>query len=421
MNRSTLRAVLTPRLGIMLPLGFASGLPLALTGGTLQAWLTEAGLDLTTIGLFAYVGLPYTLKFLWAPVMDRIVPPWLGRRRGWMIVTQTGLALALAAMALIGPSSGAQIFAALALGVAFLSASQDIVFDAYRTDLLKPAERGLGAATWVMGYRIAMIASGSLALIVAARLGWSSAYLCMAGLMALGVATILMIPEPEGTQVAPQSMKEAVWGPLSEFLSRPMAGALLGLIVLYKLGDAFAGALTTSFLLRGMEFSSEDIGVVRAFGIGATILGAFIGGGLMPQLGLFRSLFVFGLLQALSNLSFLWLAWAGKSYAVMAFAVGFENLTGGMGTAAFVALVMSLCNHRYTATQFALLSSVEALGRVFLGWPAAKLVGLAGWGPFFFVTFLAALPGLWLLWVLRKPVTQHAEVNEGRGEASVFS
>ena len=419
MNRATLRAVLTPRLGIMLPLGFASGLPLALTGGTLQAWLTEAGLDLTTIGLFAYVGLPYTLKFLWAPVMDRIVPPWLGHRRGWMIVTQTGLTLALALMAMVGPVSGAHIFVGLAIGVAFLSASQDIVFDAYRTDLLKPDERGLGAATWVMGYRIAMIASGSLALILAAHLGWSSAYLCMAGLMSLGIVTILMIPEPELAKSAPQSMKEALWGPLSEFLSRPMAGALLGLIILYKLGDAFAGALTTSFLLRGMEFSSEDIGVVRAFGMGATILGAFIGGGLMPQLGLFRSLFIFGILQALSNLSFLWLAWAGKSYAVMAFAVGCENLTGGMGTAAFVALVMSLCNHRYTATQFALLSSVEALGRVFLGWPAAKLVGLAGWGPFFFVTFLAALPGLWLLWILRAPVTHHAELSEGHGEPSL--
>lgn len=417
MSHSSIRSYLTPRLGIMLPLGFASGLPLALTGGTLQAWLTEAGLDLTTIGLFAYVGLPYTLKFLWAPVMDRIVPPWLGRRRGWMLVTQSGLALALTVMALIGPAEGAQVFAALALAVAFLSASQDIVFDAYRTDLLKPEERGLGAATWVMGYRIAMIASGSLALILAARLNWSAAYLCMAALMALGIVTILLSPEPEDAQVAPKSMAEAVWGPLSEFLSRPMALALLGLIVLYKLGDAFAGALTTSFLLRGMQFSSEDIGVVRAFGMGATILGAFIGGGLMPRLGLFRSLFVFGVLQALSNLSFMWLAWAGKSYAVMAFAVGAENLTGGMGTAAFVALVMSLCNHRYTATQFALLSSVEALGRVFLGWPAAKLVGLAGWGPFFFVTFLAALPGLWLLWVLRKPVAQHAELNAGRSAA----
>ena len=404
MNRATLRAVLTPRLGIMLPLGFASGLPLALTGGTLQAWLTEAGLDLTTIGLFAYVGLPYTLKFLWAPVMDRIVPPWLGHRRGWMIVTQTGLALALTFMAFIGPGSGAQIFAALALGVAFLSASQDIVFDAYRTDLLKPDERGLGAATWVMGYRIAMMASGSLALIVAARLGWSSAYLCMAGLMALGIVTILMIPEPEAARAAPQSMAEAVWGPLSEFLSRPMALALLGLIVLYKLGDAFAGALTTSFLLRGMEFSSEDIGLVRAFGIGATILGAFIGGGLMPQLGLFRSLMVFGLLQALSNLSFLWLAWVGKSYAVMAFAVGFENLTGGMGTAAFVALLMALTDKRFSAAQYALLSALAAVGRVYVGPASGVLVEAFGWPTFFVLTVIAALPGLLLLAWLRRTI-----------------
>ncbi len=161
-----------------------------------------------------------------------------------------------------------------------------------------------------------------------------------------------------------------------------------------------------------MEFSSEDIGVIRALGIGATILGAFIGGSLMPQLGLFRSQFVFGVLQAVSNLSFMWLAWVGKSYAVMAFAVGFENLTGGMGTVAFVALVMSLCDHRYTATQFALLSSVEALGRVFLGWPAAKLVGAMGWGPFFFVTFLAAVPGLRLLWHLRRPVEARAVTGE---------
>jgi PAT family beta-lactamase induction signal transducer AmpG len=412
MATGTLRNLWSPRLGFMLPLGFASGLPLALTGGTLQAWLTEAGLDLTTIGLFAYVGLPYTLKFMWAPVMDRLVPPWLGRRRGWMIVTQIGLAVALAAMALLGPSAGAQIFAGLALGVAFVSASQDIVFDAYRTDLLKADERGLGAATWVMGYRLAMITSGSVALILAARMSWAASYLCMAGLMLLGIVTILIAPEPEMAHAGPHSMQEAVWGPLQEFLARPMAGALLALVVLYKVGDAFAGALTTSFLLRGMEFSSEDIGVIRALGIGATIVGAFIGGSLMPRMGLFKSLFVFGLLQAVSNLSFMWLAWVGKSHAVMAFAVGFENLTGGMGTAAFVALVMSLCDHRYTATQFALLSSVEALGRVFLGWPAAVMVGAMGWGPFFFVTFLTALPGLWLLWHLRRPVEARAVTDQ---------
>ncbi|HJR77417.1 MAG TPA: MFS transporter [Nitrospiraceae bacterium] len=404
MSAATVRSLLTPRLGVMLPLGFASGLPLALTGGTLQAWLTMANVELATIGLFAYVGLPYTLKFMWAPVMDRLVPPWLGRRRGWMILTQLGLAASLTAMALTGPIAMPHVFAAIALGVAFVSASQDIVFDAYRTDLLKPDERGLGVATWVMGYRLAMIVSGSVALVLADRVGWSATYLCMAGLMVLGTITILLSPEPTDSQQGPRSMQEAVVGPLTEFFARPMAIAMLALIVLYKLGDAFAGALTTPFLIRGLDFSSTDVGVIRAFGLGSTILGAFIGGIVMPRLGLFRSLLAFGMLQALSNLSFLVLFWMGKNYAAMAFAVGFENLTGGMGTAAFVSLVMSLCDHRYTATQFALLSSVEAIGRVFLGWPAAKLVGLVGWGTFFVVTFVAAVPGLWLLWRLRKPV-----------------
>jgi PAT family beta-lactamase induction signal transducer AmpG len=417
MSAATIRSLLTPRLGVMLPLGFASGLPLALTGGTLQAWLTMANVELATIGLFAYVGLPYTLKFMWAPIMDRLVPPWLGRRRGWMILTQLGLAGALTVMALTGPTVMPHVFAAIALGVAFVSASQDIVFDAYRTDLLKPDERGLGVATWVMGYRLAMIVSGSVALVLADRIGWSMTYLCMAGLMLLGTVTILVSPEPTDSQQGPRSMQEAVVGPLKEFFARPMALALLALIVLYKLGDAFAGALTTPFLIRGLDFSSTDVGVIRAFGLGATILGAFIGGMFMPRLGLFRALLLFGMLQALSNLSFLVLFWAGKNYAAMAFAVGFENLTGGMGTAAFVSLVMSLCDHRYTATQFALLSSVEAVGRVFLGWPAAKLVGAVGWGMFFFVTFLAAVPGLWLLWRLRRPVEEKISPEQAGAEA----
>ena len=278
MNPIIGRSFLTPRLGVMLPLGFASGLPLALTGGTLQAWLTMANVELATIGLFAYVGLPYTVKFLWAPIMDRIVPPWLGRRRGWMIVTQLGLVAAVTTMALTGPTVMPHVFAAIALGVAFVSASQDIVFDAYRTDVLKPDERGLGVAIWVMGYRLAMIVSGSVALILADRIGWTNTYLCLAGVMLLGIVTIMISPDPTDAPQAPRSMNEAVWGPLREFFSRPMALALLSLIVLYKIGDAFAGALTTPFLMRGLDFSSTDVGVIRAFGLGSTILGVFIGG-----------------------------------------------------------------------------------------------------------------------------------------------
>jgi PAT family beta-lactamase induction signal transducer AmpG len=389
------------RLVVMLPLGFASGLPLALTSGTLQAWLTVAGVDLKTIGLFSLVGLPYTVKFLWSPLMDRFSLPWLGRRRGWMLVTQISLIAGVLAMALTGPERVPLALGILALAVAFLSASQDIVFDAYRTDVLRAEERGLGAGLWVTGYRVALIMAGTVALILADHIGWTSTYLVMAGLMVLGVTAVVMSPEQAMPASAPQSLAEAVWGPVREFLSRSSAIWLLALIVLYKFGDAFAAALMTAFLIGTAGFSSTDVGVMKALGLGVTILGAVAGGAAMMKIGLVRSLLIFGVLQAVSNLAFIVLAWAGKSYTALLFAVVFESLSGGMGTAAFLALIMSLCDHRYTATQFALLSSFEALGRVFLGRPSADLVAAVGWSVFFFLTFLAALPGLWVVWRLR--------------------
>ncbi len=389
------------RMAVMLPLGFASGLPLPLTAGTLQAWLTVAGVDLRTIGIFTLVGLPYTLKFLWAPVMDRFVPPWLGRRRGWMIVTQVGLIVGVAAMAATGPGETPWVLGLLAVMAAFVSASQDIVFDAYRTDLVRPAERGLSAGLWVNGYRLALLVSGAAALILAEYIGWQETYLFMAALMFIGVGTILFSPEPSVVVAVPKNLSEAAWGPIQEFFSRSSAGAILLLVILYKIGDAFAGALMTAFLIGGVGFSPADVGVTKGLGLGATLLGALLGGAAMTRIGLIRSLLLFGVLQAVSNLSFMALASTGKSYPMLILAVAFENLSGGMGTAAFVALVMSLCDHRFTATQFALLSSLEALGRVFLGRPSADLVAAVGWVWFFFVTFLAALPGLWLLWRLR--------------------
>jgi len=397
------------RIGVMLPLGFASGLPLALTSGTLQAWLTVDGVDLRTMGMFSLAGLPYTLKFLWSPVMDRFVPPWLGRRRGWMVASQLALIVGIAAMAATGAGKAQLMLGVLAFAVAFASASQDIVFDAYRTDVLRPHERGLGAAVSVTGYRLAMLMSGAVALILSESIGWQATYFLMACLMLVGLGTTLFSPEPRDPVVVPRNMQEAIWGPLREFFSRSPAVWLLLLIVLYKLGDAFAGSLTTAFLIRGMGFSPGEVGVVnKAMGLGATILGALAGGALMVRLGLFRSLFFFGLLQAVSNLSFMALAWTGKSYPVMVSAVAIENLAGGMGTAAFVALTMSLCDHRYTATQFALLSALAALGRVFVGPPSGYLAEAVGWAPFFFVTFLAALPGLWLLWFLRNDLGRQA-------------
>jgi MFS transporter, PAT family, beta-lactamase induction signal transducer AmpG len=401
-----LEIVRNRRVGVMLPLGFASGLPLALTAGTLQAWLTTAGVDLRTIGILTLVGLPYTLKFLWAPVMDRFVPPWLGRRRGWMIAAQLGLLAGIAAMAESGQGSLSWVLGGLALLVAFLSASQDIAFDAYRADLLRPAERGLGAATSVTGYRIGMLVSGALALILSDRMGWYSTYLLMACLMSVGIISTLLGPEPDVAVSTPKSLEEAIVGPLEQFFSRSLAPALLLLLVLYKIGDAFAGSLTTAFLIRGVGFSPTDVGMAnKALGLIVTIIGALAGGALMTRMQLFNSLLVFGILQAVSNLSFMVLAAVGKSYPTMIAAVAFENLAGGMGTAAFVALMMALCDHRYTATQYALFSAIAAVGRVLVGPPSGYLVEAVGWQTFFFLTFLAALPGLVLLWWLREHVS----------------
>ena len=401
-----LAAVLNRRLAVMLPLGFASGLPLALTAGTLQAWLTVEGVDLKTIGIFTLVGLPYTLKFLWAPFMDRIVPPWLGRRRGWMLLTQLCVALGLALMAMTSPRTHPERLAAYALLVAFLSASLDIVFDAYRTDTLQPHERGLGAAVWVNGYRIALLVAGAGALWLADSVGWPTAYLAMAAVMLAGVAVIIASPEPTRLADPPPSLGEAVGAPLREFFSRPQALGFLAVIVLYKLGDAFASSLQTAFLIGGMGFSATEVGAVKGLGIFATLFGALLGGVIMTRSNLVPSLLLFGLLQAVSNLGFAVLAAVGKSTATLTAVVVIENVTGGMGTAAFVALVMSLCDPRYTATQFALLSSLEALGRVFAGRPSADLVDMMGWAQFFVVTLVVALPGLMAVWRLRHHIEQ---------------
>jgi PAT family beta-lactamase induction signal transducer AmpG len=407
-------AVMNRRLAVMLPLGFASGLPLALTAGTLQAWLTVEGVDLKTIGIFTLVGLPYTLKFLWAPFMDRIVPPWFGRRRGWMLLTQLCVAIGLGLMAMTSPRTHPEWLAAYAVLVAFLSASLDIVFDAYRTDTLQPHERGLGAAVWVNGYRIALLVAGAGALWLADFVGWQATYLAMAAVMLAGAAIIIASPEPTRLADPPKSLGEAVGAPLREFFSRPQALGFLAVIVLYKLGDAFASSLQTAFLIGGMGFSPTEVGAVKGLGIFATLFGALLGGVMMTRTSLVPSLLLFGLLQAVSNLGFAVLAAAGKSTAILTAAVVIENVTGGMGTAAFVALVMSLCDPRYTATQFALLSSLEALGRVFAGRPSADLVDLMGWAQFFVVTLVVALPGLWAIWRLRHHIEQE---QKGRTQA----
>lgn len=390
------------RMAVMVLLGFSSGLPLSLTGNTLQAWMAVSGVDLRTIGIFALLGLPYTLKFLWSPLIDRFAPPWLGRRRGWIVLSQCSLIIGIFTMAFSSPQHAPWLMGALALMVAFTSASQDIAVDAYRTDVLQEKERGVGTAVFVTGYRIAMIVSGAIALILADSLGWKNTYIIMASLMTIGIITTLAGKDPEIKAIPPKTLKEAIWGPLLDFFSRKSALPLLILIILYKLGDAYAGTMTTVFLIRGVGFSLTDVGTInKGLGMLSVIFGAMFGGALMVRLGLYSSLWIFGLLQTVSNLSFMILAMVGKNYALMVFAVAFENLAGGMGTAAFVSLLMTLCNQRYSATQFALLSSLAALGRVFISPTSGYVVESVGWPVFFLITALAAIPGLWMLWRLR--------------------
>ncbi len=394
------------KIGLLLLLGFASGLPLALTAGTLQAWLAAENVDIVTIGWFALVGQPYTYKFLWAPFMDRYVPPFLGRRRGWLLVTQVLLAAAIAFMGTLTPADSVWLLGATALTVAFLSASQDIVFDALRADWLERGERGAGAAVSVLGYRIAMLVSGAGVLILADQwLGWHAAYWLMAALMGVGMVATWFVVEPEPRGAAPKTLDEAVVRPFAEFFTREGAVALLLLVVLYKLGDAFAGNLTTTFLLRGPGFSLTEVGAInKGFGLAATIFGALAGGALMAKMRLYRALLVFGILQALTNLGFMLLAASGKSYALMVTVIGLENLCGGMGTAAYVALLMALCDPRFSATQYALLSALSAVGRVYVGPVAGYLVEGLGWQSFFFFTFLIALPGLAVLVWMRSRI-----------------
>ncbi|WP_197530145.1 AmpG family muropeptide MFS transporter [Gloeobacter violaceus] len=399
------------KLAAVLFLGFSSGLPYNLTFDTLQAWMTGAGITLTTIGLFSLARLPYSLKFLWSPVVDRLTPPIFGRRRGWIALMQLAIALVLTVMATVDPQGQLQILAVLAVLLALLSATQDIAFDAYRTDILDAEELGAGAALGVLGYRFALVVTSALAFRLAEWRSWPEVYLWMAALMAGGVLITLWSPEPRNLQ-PPPSLAEAVRLPLVEFFGRSGMGrglAILAFIVLYKLGDTLALTMTVPFLKT--LFSEGTIGDIRG-GVGfvATTLGVLAGGLLLGRIGINRSLWVFGALQAASNLGYFLLALAGKSPLLFAAVVTVENGCAGLGTAAFVAFLMSLCDARYSATQYALLSSLMAVGGIVLGSTTGLVAGATGWPLFFVLTATAAVPGLLLLplfapWKERTPAT----------------
>jgi len=399
-SQSWLKVFLQPKMAALLLLGFSSGLPLYLTTKTLQAWLTDAEVSLTAIGLFSLVGLPYSLKFLWSPLVDRYIPPFLGRRRGWLVITQVGLLIAIAAMSLLNPRQALQPLAVLCIVVALLSATQDIAVDAYRTDVLAEPEMGTGAAVNVLGYRIALLLTGGLALILADRLPWQTVYLLMAALMVVGVVAAVWAPEPVLRDRPPESLADAVRLPFLEFFQRSgirQGILILVFIVLYKVGDAYVGNMSTPFLLQA-GFSKTAIGAIQGgLGLLATIVGVLAGGALLTKLGINRSLWIFGGLQAISNLAYYFLAQADQNYQLMVVAINIENFCAGLGTAAFVAFLMSLCNQRFSATQYALLSSLFAVSRDVVSAPAGRLAEATGWPSFFLVSLGLALPGLLLL------------------------
>ncbi len=396
---SFLAAFGAPKVWLLVALGFSSGLPLYLTGPTLHAWMAREGVDLATIGLFSLVGLPYTLKFLWAPLLDRYAPSRMGRRRGWLAITQVLLVVSVGALGSLQPGEAPLAVAAVALLVALCSATQDISADAYRTDLLGEAQRAAGTATFVTGYRVALIAAGAGALMLADPLGWRTVYWLLAALMGVGLLATLVAPTPEEAP-APSSLTAAVVEPLRHYFSRPAPWAILAFVLLYKVGDEVARAMITPFLVE-TGFSNLEIGAInQGFGMGATIIGVLFAGGVVAKLGVRRALVLFGVLQAATNAAYLLLALAGKNLTLLWLAIGVDNLTGGMAAAAFVAFLMSLCDRRFSATQYALLSSLSALGGRLLAAGSGVLAAWSGWPGFFAVTIALALPGLAVLWRL---------------------
>ncbi|MEC4675567.1 MAG: AmpG family muropeptide MFS transporter [Nitrospirota bacterium] len=382
---------------VALIMGFACGLPLLLTISLLQAWMTEEGVDLTVIGLFALVGLPYTLKFLWAPVIDRFTLPFLGRRRGWLLIAQVVLAFSIAGLGMTDPGKSPLVVALAAFLVTFFSASQDIVVDAYRREDLADRELGLGSSLYVNGYRVGMLLASGGGLIMADHMSFSAVYMIMAACMLPGIITTLFTPEPTAAMGTPNSMKEAVFEPLIEYFSRKGALWILAFVLLYKIGDIMASAMTMPFYLD-IGFSKTEIGaVVKLFGFWATIIGGLTGGFIMLNFGINRSLWVFGFLQAISTAGFALLAWIGHSVAALAGVIAFENLSGGMGTAAYVAFMASITNRKFTATQYALLTSLMGVPRVFASAPTGFLAKHMGWTHFFVACALIAIPGMLLL------------------------
>ena len=392
-----LRSILSRRMLVSFVMGFSCGLPLLLTITVLQAWMKDENVDLSVIGMMALVGLPYTLKFLWAPFLDRFSLPFLGRRRGWLLIAQIFLMISIMALGLTRPSESPLLVAIAAFWVTFFSASQDIVVDAYRREDLSDIELGLGSSLYINGYRIGMLLASGGGLILADMMPFSQVFFLMALCMIPGIITTLLTPEPVITEKLPVNMKEAVVDPLVEYFSRPNALWILAFILFYKIGDTMALAMTTPFYLD-IGFTKTEVGaVVKLFGFWATIGGGLLGGIMMLKMGINRSLWVFGFLQMISILGFVVLARTGSSVSLLSAVIAFENLSGGMGTAAYSAFMAKITNKKFTATQYALLTSLMGIPRVLAAAPTGFMANYLGWEIFFIFCTIMAIPGILML------------------------
>jgi PAT family beta-lactamase induction signal transducer AmpG len=393
----TMKKIFSRRMLSMLLVGYASGLPLLLIGSTLQAWMTDEGVDLTAIGMASLIGLPYVIKILWAPLLDRYKLPFLSRRKGWMILFQILMVVCILGLSVSNPKDNIYVTCTWAFLVALFSASQDIVIDAYRREILPDEELGLGSSLYVTGYRLAMLVSGAFALYLADQIPWKDVFMWLAVMMSPAILFTIISPKENENIPVPSNLKEAIVGPLAEFFKRRGAWIMLLFILLYKVGDSMASNMTTPFILD-MGYSKTDIATVaKTFGMIATIVGGLFGGALMLKMNMKVSLIFFGILQAVSTLGFSILAQLPVSFANLASVIAFENLASGMGTAAYAAYMASITNKQFTATQYALLTALMGIPRVILSSPTGYMAKMMGWESFFMVCTVVAIPGILLL------------------------